>query len=212
MATKRKYRCSDCGLQFEYTHIDKHEPLLQDCPNLACASNAVAHDIEAERAEGEERIRRMVESGIPPGVSTNKSIALKHAEKAMESMGMTDFNDSGRVGERAAKAPTPPQTSEAEAMTREMVQAGFLHNEQQAEAFKKGASTFWTHNDPAQKSKLAEVARVNPLAAAVQRAPMVAPGAAAIARQMDRDPIKLLHDGEKKSGGLRHEVVAAVRG
>lgn len=202
MATKRKYRCSDCGFQFEYTHVEKSEPLLTDCPNIDCASNAVAHDVEAERLEGEERIRRMVDSGIPPAMSTNKSVALKHAERAMESMGLTNANDGGRPGDRAAPTPTPPGTAEIEAMTRQAVEAKAI-TQQEATQFAEGARTFW------QGGKQAPPGAARP--PKLQQHINQAAPSAAVARQQGVDPIKLLHDGEKRTGGIKYDVVARAK-
>lgn len=202
MAVKRKYRCTDCGFQFDYTHVDKREALLTDCPNVDCVSNRVQHDVEAERAEGEARIARMVESGIPPGVRGNHSRAMDIAQANMESMGFTDVAGTGHAGDIAAPTPKPMHTAEIEQMTRQAVEAKAI-TQQDAQNFADGARSFWQGPKNASKG--------DPRPAKLQQYINAAPVAAAHARQMGADPIKMLHDGEKKAGGMKYDVVARAR-
>lgn len=196
---RRLYRCSDCGFQFEEWQ-DKKDALLIDCPQRC--TNTVAPDIERESEEDAVRLKDMLDSGVPPARSTNRSIALKQAEKAMESMGYTDFGDGGRPGDRAAKTPVPPQTSEIEAMTRQAVEAKAI-TQQEASQFAEGAKTFWQGGKQAPANA--------PRPPKLQQHINAAAPSAAVARSQGVDPMKLLHDGEKKSGGIKYDVVATDR-
>ncbi len=216
---RRIYSCSDCGHQFRALQ-DKSEPLLTDCP--ACATASASHDTEQERLEGEERLQRMLDSGVAPGVLTNKTRAMNTADKMREEMGFSDFNDSGRAGDIAAKAPSKPQGAEAEAMTREMLNAGALKEEQAQEfnaaaknLFQTGEGGFWEKD---KKAKAGQPKMIVPGGGmAVPQAPPVAaimPRAAANAQAARRegvDPISLLH-ANKAERKIRYQVEAAVRG
>lgn len=201
MGVRRKYRCGDCGFQFEHLHADKREPMLSDCPECV-AMQTVSHDVEAERMAGEAKIIAMVESGIPPAVRSNKTRAIAIAERAMEDMGHTNFNDSGKQGDVAAKAPAPMQTREIEQITREAVEAKAI-TEQDANAFSEGARNFWQGGQ--------KPAADAPRPPKLQQHINAAPTSAAMARQAGVDPIKLLHDGEKKTGGIKYDVVARAK-
>lgn len=196
---KRLLRCTDCGFQF-HVFQDKGDLAPSDCPECVTAGT-VAKDEAREFAEGEERIARMVESGIPPAMPTAKSKAMKVAEDMMADFGMTNMNDSGRAGDIAAKAPTPPQTAEVEQMTRAMAEAGQFKNDGEAEQFKNAAKSFW---QPGQAQAQPEALKKH-----VARAPM----AAAQARADGVDPVSLFHKAGK-AGHLRKapNIVAAVKG
>lgn len=144
----------------------------------------------------------MVDSGIPPGNPGIRSRAMDMAQRAMEEMGHTDANDSGRAGDRAAKTPAPPATAEIEAMTRQAVEAKAL-TEQDASKFAAGARTFW---QGAKGSSGGE------RPAKLQQHINASATGANIARNMGADPIKLLHDGEKKAGGMKLDVIARAKG
>lgn len=192
-------RCDECGFQFHH-YQDKRDPAPVDCPECV-AAGTVGKDEERERIEGEERIARMVESGIPPAMPTAKSKAMKVAEEMMTDFGMTNMNDSGRAGDIAAKAPTPPQTAEVEQMTRAMAEAGQFKNDAEADQFKKAAKSFW---QPGHAQAQPEALKKH-----VERAPM----AAAQARADGVDPVSLFHKAGK-AGHLRRKpnIVAAVKG
>lgn len=195
---KRLYKCDNpaCGHEF-HAYQDKGDPLLTDCP--ACAVANASHDIDRETAIGEARLQRMLDSGVPPGKRTVRTEALKTVEKMVDDMGMTNMSDSGKAGDIAAKAPTPPHAREIQEMTHAMVEAKQM-SDQEATHFAKGAETFW------QGSKTATPARL-------QKHISAAPAASAAARREGIDPIEIFHKAGK-SGHLKRkgQVVAAVRG
>lgn len=205
---RRVLKCDECGHQFELRQ-DSRDEIPAECP--ICAESAVAFDHMREKEEGEARILKMVDERRAPGRFTHKHQAMKIAESMMTDYGMTDFADGGRQGDRAAKAPSAPHSAEIQAMTREMVEARIIAEGEQAEAFAKGASTFWQAGES--NAGLAEAAKTNPMAAAIHKAPMVAPAAAAQARSEGVDPVSLFHKAGKE-GALRKpaNIVASVKG
>lgn len=194
---KRLYRCTDCGFQF-HNHDRRGDAPLTDCPE--CTAASARHDVEREHAEGEQRIARMLESGRPPAVGgTPIARAGKVAEAMMSEMGMSDMNDGGRAGDRAAKAPPPMQTAEIHEMTRAMVEAKQV-TEAEASTFADGARSFWQAGSQQTAPKLQQ--HIN-----------AASGGAAAARREGVDPIQLFHDaGQQGAMNLNHDVVAAVKG
>lgn len=138
-----------------------------------------------------------VEAGwVPPlvGLKTNASRAVDYAYQTMEeTYGFTDMKDNLREGDIAAPAPPPVQTSEAEMLTMAVKQAMPELTEKQAE----GVKNFWQQG----VSREMEEAAVNAARPASQ-----------LARADGSDPIKMLHEGEKATGGrMRLEVVGAAK-
>lgn len=170
---RRLYKCADCGVQFHEFVDNKSTPLRVDCPE--CTKPAPL-DVAGEKAEGEERIRVMLESGKPPGVRTNVSRAVEIAQRmAEDDYGMTNLRDNLKPGDIAAMPPPPIQSAEAQAIVREFVQAGAPP--EMGKELQEQAKNFW---------------QPNPAALAT-----AAPGAAA-ARADGVDPVGLLHAAGKK--------------
>lgn len=189
-------RCEDCGFQFVHTQ-DKRDPVPADCPE--CPATSVVKDEERERAEGEARIARMVAEGRPPARTTNHSVAMKHAEQMMLETGQTDWNDSGKPGEIAAKAPSPIQSREIQEMTMAMKDA-YNMNAEQAQTYADGARNFWQGGVDIASPAGGEVIQM-------------AAGASQLARSEGVDPTAILHHAGAKGELARpSHVVAAVRG
>jgi hypothetical protein len=112
----------------------------------------------------------------------------------MEDLGYSDMADNMREGDVAAKGPAPIQTAEAEAMVRQVGDAAPAMTEQQ----KTMAKAYW--QNPGAQAK--QVQALTTIARAQA-------GATAAAGQ---DPVGLLHEGAKKSGGMRLDVVSRSKG
>lgn len=115
---RRAYACDDCGIEFIHSHERKGEP-APDCP--ACERLA-RYDAARERAEGEARVQRMIDSGIAPGVRTAVSHAVENTQRAMEDMGYSNFRDNTRDGESIVMEPRQPTTPEHVQLVREVKQ------------------------------------------------------------------------------------------
>ena len=103
MPVVRTYRCPDCQYQFDKFHGSREEA-YPDCP--ACAGEVVWQPTSI-------------------AIRTHKSAAVDIAQQmAEQDYGLTDINDNQRAGDIAAKAPSPIQTSEAEAIIR--AQLGYM--------------------------------------------------------------------------------------
>jgi len=203
---RRLLRCDSCGFQFELRQM-KGDPLPESCPD--CGVGEPEHDAEREFIEGEERIARMVEEGRAPAIGgTPIAKAAKIAEDMMRESGMSDWNDSGKAGERAAKGPSPMHTAEIEQITREMVQAKVV-SESQASEFAQGAQNFWQTAPVKEAKSRKKIITPNgmPVGApsAAQTLALGAAGAAE-ARQAGVDPIALLHKSPDR--GMKLNVMA----
>lgn len=182
----------------------KGDPLPEGCPE--CGDGAPEHDIEREHAEGEARIAKMVEEGRAPAIGgTPIAKAGKMAEKIMSESGMTDMNDSGRRGDRAAKPPSPMQSREIQEITREMVEMKAV-SPAAADQFAQGAQSFWQTPNKKGAKKI-----ITP-----NGMPSITPGNAAQAMQAGAmgarearaagvDPIELLHKSPDRR--MRLDVV-----
>lgn len=189
---RRTYKCGDCGNVFKVTQ-DAREALLADCPTCTAAA---AHDPVAEFEEGEARIQKMADERRAPGVRSNVSRAVDLAHNMMETdYGMTDANDTGRQGDAAFKAPAPIQSREAQAITRQMVEAKAI-TEAEAEPFVEQTKGFWQHQQGAMPANVA--AQVMQAGAA----------GAAEARSAGVDPIALMHQAGKQ--GLLKDKLSVV--
>lgn len=127
-------------------------------------------------------------------IKTNASRAGDTAYRmAEETYGITDANDNLREGDTFAKAPRPVQTAEAEAMVEEIRSLAPTLSPQQAEQ----AKNFWMRGmapDTAAQAQQQVMAQAAP--------------AAQVARLDSSDPMKMLHEGEKATGGrMNLEVV-----
>jgi len=124
-----------------------------------------------------------------PALLTNKAKAIDIAQKvAEESFGLTDMNDGNRPGDLIVKKPSPIQTSEAEAITREMVEAG-LGTPETGPELKQYVESFFGAANPQSMAMQAQTV-----------AQAAAPAAAADARQQGRDPLALLHGAKGQKG------------
>lgn len=218
---RRLYRCDDCGFQFQ-EYQDKSDPLLVDCP--ACAGAKAIQDHARETEENEARMRGILENQTPPAIKTtmtrHRDHALKTAEAMMIESGATDMHSSGRQGDIAAKAPAPVQSAEAEAMTRELVNANAVNESQANEfnaaaknLFQPGQNGFWqggpklAQSGPKMITPRGGAPAVDPMAVAMPRAAANAKQA----RSEGVDPIALLHKN-KQDNRIRMQVEAKVRG
>lgn len=121
MPISRTYLCDDCSGEFKRLHWERDEP-IPECPFCASAST----------------------KSIPTGfaIKTNASRAGDFAYETMEAMGHTNMKDNLREGDTAYMAPAPIQTSEKEAMVREMQDAGMVTQEMAPEMAKQ-VEHFW---------------------------------------------------------------------
>jgi hypothetical protein len=167
------YHCDECDLTFKsFRELDGPMP---DCP--ICVPDNTPFEAKA------------------PALLTNKAKAIDIAQKvAEESFGLTDMNDNNRPGDIVAKGPAPIQTAEAEAITREMIQAGMGTPEVGPE-LKQYVEGFFGAATPQSLAAQAQ-----------QAAQQAAPQAAAETRAMGLDPIALLHKSKGGHGGINKIV------
>ena len=163
------YKCDECDAQFTaFREVDGPMP---DCPN--CIPDETPFEAKA------------------PALLTNRSKAIDYAQKmAEETFGMTNIRDNSRPGDIAAMAPPPIQTAEADAITRQMVEAG-VGTQETAPELKQFVQGFFGAAD---QQSMAHQAQTIAQAAA--------PAAAAETRAAGRDPLALLHGakGQAESG------------
>jgi len=162
-----KYHCDECDLTFSgFREVGGPMP---DCP--ICVPDLTPFEAKA------------------PALLTNKAKAIDIAQKAAEeSFGLTDMNDGNRPGDLIVKKPSPIQTSEAEAITREMVEAG-LGTPETGPELKQYVESFFGAANPQSMAMQAQTV-----------AQAAAPAAAADARQQGRDPLALLHGAKGQKG------------
>lgn len=176
---RRTYRCSECAHEWNQVHTDAADP-IPECP--ICDSEAG-------------------QKFVPVGVKSNKSRAMDYTQAMMEDQGYSNFKDNQRAGDIAAMGPPPMHTGEREAISRQMVEAGFtpLSPDQQnlAGNFWNNAAAHTGHADPM-------------IAGAVQQAVAAAPQAATEARRAGVDPVALLNAPGRP--GIKLDVVSAVKG
>lgn len=146
MAFKRPYMCDVCNVSFIHTHLAKGEP-VPDCPTCALLAR---YDAEREAADNAARFKRMVDSGIPPGVRTNVSRAVENTHAAMEEMGYSDFKDNTRPGESIIKEERAQTTPEVDEVIREVrqyaEQKAIPHlNNLTPQEFQQQVKTGWKH-------------------------------------------------------------------
>lgn len=127
-------------------------------------------------------------------IKTNASRAGDMAYRmAEESYGITDANDNLKEGDSFMKAPAPVQTAEAEQLTRAMKEAMPELTDQQA----KGVNDFWVKGMAPEQSQAMDAQ---------------AQQGAALARAGGDDPMALLHQGQKETGGsMGLEVVGRAK-
>lgn len=129
-------------------------------------------------------------------IGTVKSKAMDYTWKmAQERYGMTNMRDNSREGDAAFMAPPPVQTAEAEQLTRLIKEASPELSPEQADMTKN----FWMHGNATSepmKQALTQTAMAN----------------AAQTRQDGLDPIGLVHQGEKATGGrMKLEVIGRAK-
>ena len=167
-----KYHCDVCDLTFQgFREIDGPLP---DCP--ICVPDLTPFEAKA------------------PAILTNRAKAIDIAQKvAEESFGLTDMKDNNRPGDVIVKSPSPIQTAEAEAITRELVEAG-VGTAETAPELKQYVESFFGASNPQSMAMQAQTV-----------AQAAAPAAAADARRQGRDPLALLH-GAKGQKGEGHGI------
>jgi hypothetical protein len=167
------YHCDECDLTFK--SFREQDGPMPDCP--VCVPDETPFEAKA------------------PALLTNRAKAIDIAQKiAEENFGLTDMKDNNRPGDVIAKGPAPIQTSEAEAITREMIQAGMGTPEVGAE-LKQYVEGFFGAATPQSLAAQAQ-----------QAAQQAAPQAAAETRAMGLDPIALLHKSKGGHGGINKIV------
>ena len=167
------YHCDDCDLTFKsFREVDGPMP---DCP--VCIPDETPFEAKA------------------PALLTNKAKAIDIAQKvAEESFGLTDMKDNNRPGDVVVKSPSPIQTAESEAITRELLQAG-IGTPETAPELKLYVDGFFGAANPQSLAAQAQ-----------QVAQQAAPQAAAETRAMGMDPIALLHKSKGGLGGINKIV------
>lgn len=168
---RREWYCDEC--EYRWVTIDEQADVVEcpDCPE--CASRP-------------EQVRR------PVGLRTNASRALELAQKvAEEDYGVTNMHDHLKPGDIGAMAPSPIQTAEGEAITRELVSMGAPV--ELAPHLQEQTKTFWGANGAA-------TPQANPfgLPTTIDQARVMAAPAAAETRAAGHDPVGLLHQAGKK--------------
>lgn len=179
MAIYGTYRCEDCDTTFKGWR--ENEGPYPDCPHCGEAGGWAP--------QAPNRI------GI-------KAKAIDIAQRvAEESFGMTNMRDNQRAGDIAALPPSPIQTAEADAITREMVGAGF------------GTPEVAPHLQEYVKNFFGATSAgggmtVDPMASIQGAAP-----AAQAARTQGADPIALLHSAKGHGVGIENlNVVGRSKG
>ena len=127
-------------------------------------------------------------------IGTVKSKAIDYTWKmAQERYGMTDMRDNSYEGDAAALPPSPVQTAEADQLTRLMKEASPEMSSEQADMTK----SFWQKGAaPPMQQALTQTAMAN----------------AAQTRQDGLDPMGLVHQGEKATGGrMKLEVIGRAK-
>lgn len=170
---RRTLNCTDCGFTWQEYVASSDVPV----PECAACQHA-----ETRRIPG------------PFAITGAKSKAIDMAQQmAEQDYGLTDIRDNQRAGDIAAVGPPPIQTSEAEAITREMVQAGVSAD--MAPIMQDAVRNFWQQNGA--------VSAADTGSAIAAAAP-----AAAAARASGHDPIGLLHQaGKSGASDIRLNVV-----
>lgn len=168
------YYCDECDLTFKsFREVDGPMP---DCP--ICVPDETPFEAKA------------------PALLTNKAKAIDIAQKvAEESFGLTDMKDNNRPGDVIVKTPSPIQTAESEAITREMM-AYTNATPEQAPHLQDYVKNFFgaAQNMPS----------ANPDAVIKGAAP-----AAAEARAEGKDPISILQSKEVRNRGINNLTVVA---
>lgn len=188
---RRIYRCTDCKTEFAWIH-DSEEEDAPECPICAVA----------EPVAGAPAPTPVVWQPPLPAITGAKSRAIDYTQAMVEQQfGLTDFNDNQRVGDIAYKPPPPLHAAEAQAMAREMIQAGIP--EETTKQIADAASNFWqgTLGGQTTEQTLGQQG--------------VASQASAAARAMGVDPIGILEADRKQASmrvGKGYTVAASVKG
>ena len=172
MPVTRTYLCDDCGYRFTQFHMNRDE-VAPDCPSCYAATHSVPGGFN---------------------ITTNKAKAMDMVQKiAEEDYGLTNMRDNGRDGDVAAMGPAPVQSSEAEQLTRQMMEATPQMNDQQAAA----VNAFWKNSMSGAPAPGIPGPELSPEA---RRDLLLAQGAAAStqATGLGADPVGLLHEAGKR--------------
>ena len=171
---RREWYCDVCETQWK-TVSDYDDDSEAQCPNPACAGEAA-------------------EVFKPIAIRGNAHRALEFAQHMVESQydGVTNIRDNLQEGETAFMPPSPIQTAEAEAITREIINAGGVP-EAAAGHLKADVQNFWRNSGGGQASP-------NPFGVptSIDEARAMAAPAAMESRAMAADPVGLLHEAGKK--------------
>jgi hypothetical protein len=179
MAIYGTYHCDDCDTTFKgWRETDGPYP---DCPKCGGEGGWAAQ---------------------APAIGTNKGKAIDMTYKmAEETYGVTDLKDNLRQGDVAAMPPSPIQTAEADAITREMLGASGGTPEV-AEHLKSYVQNFFgATQGPHAPQNPDQAAAVN-LGAIQSAAP-----AAAEARAAGVDPVAILHKGRGMGAGIENLTI-----
>lgn len=183
---RREWRCDECDHSWNTIHEDGEEShsYVPECPNCPILQMR-------ERRAAQQVFR-------PVAVLGTASKALAVAETMMrEDYGMTNMRDHTHEGDIAPIAPSPINTAEADAITREIINAGGVP-EASAPHVKAQVQSFWGAGQAA--------------APAIPAAPALMPQATVAARQARNegaDPIAMLHAG--RAASPKHDPLANLR-
>lgn len=173
MAIYGTYHCDDCEIQFKgWRESDGPYP---DCPQCNAKGGWAPQS---------------------PNIIGVKAKAIDIAQKvAEENFGLTDMRDNTRQGDTIVKSPSPIQTSEADAITRDL-QAYTDAPPELAPHLKQYVQNFFgaTNQGPS----------IDPLSTIQSAAP-----AAKIARDQGVDPIAMLGSSSARKGGINKLDVVA---
>lgn len=173
---RREWYCDVCEAKWITVHdAGEDEDYTPECEE--CASMA-------------EQVRR------PVGIKTNASRAVEFAHRMSEErLGVTNMRDHLQQGDISAMPPSPIQTSEADAITREILNAGGVPDSV-GDHLKPHVQNFWGANGTAGTAPPGP----NPLQlpTTIDAARAMAAPAAAESRAMNADPVGLLHAAGKK--------------
>ena len=169
---RRTWYCDICEEKWVTVTDPDQEDVCPDCPECASMPERVI---------------------VPFGVKTNASRAVEFAHKmAEQDYGLTDMKDHLQQGDISHKAPAPIQTSEAEAIAREILNAGGVP-ERAGDALQSHVQNFWG-------AGMAATAPQGPslVPTSLDQARMMAAPAAQASKGMGADPVALLHEAGKK--------------
>jgi hypothetical protein len=196
---RREWRCDDCGHGWRTTHEDgpESEGYVPSCEVCLRAESLI--ESRASGLVATESLVRAQQVFRPVAVNGNASRALDMAETMMrDQYGMTNMKDHLHQGETPVMAPSPIQTAEADAITREIINAGGVPNTV-APHLQAHVKNFWGAGGGGG-------------APVVPPAPVLAPQAAVAARTARNegaDPVAMLHAG--RAGNPKRDPIANLR-